>query len=517
MTVSFGYSTGTGSATNWGEGHDGSRFQNTTGGDVYVTQIDLLNVSTARTNTHQCAIYTDVEGVPHTLIGVTDILSSVALGTNTFTVSGPAINVVDGAYVWLMIRHSGNLSCTGMNSSEGVNTQPTNGGTAFPSFYKDVGAITSGKVMTLVATGDATAPGTSDLVTGYLLTEPLSEGDASVSSGYLLTEPLSEGDPNVRANYLMTEPMSEGYPKIKSSYLMIESLHPVPPELPMSTDTFPGFGSTVVEPFSSPLPGLAFSVHKKPLFKTNIKESASGVEVRTSLTEYPRWDFELSYEFLEDRTGADSSLKTIVGFFLSRNGSYDSFLFKDPDDYIADYGLCGASDGVTTEFPLRRTYGGFHEKVGQLDDDLPLVVYHEITESTTIPASPGPYTVTVVNAADFYRDAGVVKGGTAMVKVSGSPAAGQYSVNETTGVYTFNATDHDDAIDISYSYEVDNTDYEVTMPNLIVFDSAPSEGQIYASFQFFFACRFVEDQQDFEKFADQLWSLQECNFRSIIQ
>ena len=71
--------------------------------------------------------------------------------------------------------------------------------------------------------------------------------------------------------------------------------------------------------------------------------------------------------------------------------------------------------------------------------------------------------------------------------------------------------------DISYRYEVDAADYTITLPNSVVFNSAPASGTITADFQFYYACRFVDDSMDFEKFADKLWNLQSVQFKSIIQ
>jgi hypothetical protein len=251
------------------------------------------------------------------------------------------------------------------------------------------------------------------------------------------------------------------------------------------------------------------------MFKTNISEAASGNEVRNSLAQYPRWEFTLQYEFLEDKTGAASSLKTIMGFFLARAGSFDSWLFKDPDDYLATNNFCGLSDGVTTQFPFLRSIGTFQEKVGQVDTANTITIFMSLGEEATVPVTPGPYTVTVSQAPLWIEDLGVMQGITPLTKVSGAPGAGQYSV--VSGDYTFNAASQGEDVVISYRYTVDSLDYTVTLPNLIVFTTAPPEGQISATFQFYYACRFIDDELDFEKFMDKLWSLQECGFRSIIQ
>ena len=79
----------------------------------------------------------------------------------------------------------------------------------------------------------------------------------------------------------------------------------------------------------------------------------------------------------------------------------------------------------------------------------------------------------------------------------------------------------DDSNDINIYFDdvlVDPADYSVTMPNRLIFDVAPdADVVITGDYQFFYVCRFAEDQIEFKKFMDRLWDLQECGFRSIIQ
>ncbi len=74
------------------------------------------------------------------------------------------------------------------------------------------------------------------------------------------------------------------------------------------------------------------------------------------------------------------------------------------------------------------------------------------TQKSTIPATPGPYTITVVNSANFLEDLGVTDAitGSAFTRVASAPATGQYSVS--AGVYTFAAADELDAVVISYAW-----------------------------------------------------------------
>ena len=110
----------------------------------------------------------------------------------------------------------------------------------------------------------------------------------------------------------------------------------------------------------------------------------------------------------------------------------------------------------------------------------------------------------------------VFAGGVAYTEVSGAPAANQYSV--TGGVYTFNAANAGQQVVITYLWALsEGTDYTITLPNRVVLASAPGSLLTYFTGQFFFVCRFNDDQQDYEKFYDRLWDLQECKFRSILQ
>ncbi|HVC52413.1 MAG TPA: hypothetical protein VND87_10365 [Stellaceae bacterium] len=77
-------------------------------------------------------------------------------------------------------------------------------------------------------------------------------------------------------------------------------------------------------------------------------------------------------------------------------------------------------------------------------------------EAAAVPATT-PFTVTVANAATFSDDLGAyyASGGNAgmrFTRVTTPSAAGQYSVNLASGVYTFAAADAAAAVTISYLY-----------------------------------------------------------------
>ncbi len=89
-------------------------------------------------------------------------------------------------------------------------------------------------------------------------------------------------------------------------------------------------------------------------------------------------------------------------------------------------------------------------------------------ESDTIPATPGPYTVTTTHSANWTADLGVVYAATGLPfeRVASVAAAGQYSV--AAGVYTFDAADQGVAVVISYNW-TDSTDGQsIAVPQTLI-------------------------------------------------
>lgn len=89
--------------------------------------------------------------------------------------------------------------------------------------------------------------------------------------------------------------------------------------------------------------------------------------------------------------------------------------------------------------------------------------------AATIPATPGPYTLTIAppSSGTFVADLGVLDAttGAQFTRVASAPAASQYSVNAATGVYTFAAADQAKAIKISYEYSAASGGNIWTMTN----------------------------------------------------
>jgi hypothetical protein len=93
-------------------------------------------------------------------------------------------------------------------------------------------------------------------------------------------------------------------------------------------------------------------------------------------------------------------------------------------------------------------------------------------EAQNVPATT-PYTVTVANAATFSDDLGVfyatgANAGERFTRVTTPSAAGQYSVNLATGVYTFSAGDASASLLISYLYAPNTPGKKLVITNQLM-------------------------------------------------
>jgi hypothetical protein len=108
-----------------------------------------------------------------------------------------------------------------------------------------------------------------------------------------------------------------------------------------------------------------------------------------------------------------------------------------------------ATAGIVDAVLFNQVYFGLTTSAGETRSS--------IDEGPT-PIPTTPFQITVTNGATFGADLGVYNTVTHlfMSRVASSPAAGQYSLNATTGVYTFAGADNVSAysVRISYTYTV---------------------------------------------------------------
>ncbi|MCE9561884.1 MAG: DUF2460 domain-containing protein [Planctomycetes bacterium] len=114
------------------------------------------------------------------------------------------------------------------------------------------------------------------------------------------------------------------------------------------------------------LAGLGWEINRTPVWKTRLQESVSGKQTSIADWSYPRWQWELTYDFLRQGTvhgSAYAEFAQLAGFFNQRQGQFDSFLYQDADDDAVTGQALGTGDGTTTAFQLIRPFGGFIEPV----------------------------------------------------------------------------------------------------------------------------------------------------------
>lgn len=160
------------------------------------------------------------------------------------------------------------------------------------------------------------------------------------------------------------------------------------------------------------LPGIDIKVKKSPTWSTRIQKAVSGKELRADLYSYPLYKIALSYNVL--RAGAEAELQNIIGFFNSRKGSFDSFLFTDPLDSTMTNQQIGIGDGTTKDFQIIRTLGGHVEPVMNLNGNPTIklggvakTLGADFTVSSTgmvsFVAAPGNGVVVTCTANYYYR------------------------------------------------------------------------------------------------------------------
>ncbi len=106
---------------------------------------------------------------------------------------------------------------------------------------------------------------------------------------------------------------------------------------------------------------------------------------------------------------------------------------------------------------------------------------------TAIPGSSGQYQITVTNSATYVDDAGVINAetGIPMQLVSANPAAGQYTVDTTTGVYTFSSADNLAGVKvlISYTYAISSSGQKIQVTNQLLGTTPTFKAKFYTTFQ----------------------------------
>jgi hypothetical protein len=214
--------------------------------------------------------------------------------------------------------------------------------------------------------------------------------------------------------------------------------------------------------YPSQIYGLKLNSVRTAEFSTLVQSSASKSETRIAQAVNPIWHWQLLYEQLfNDLTNpnySESELATLMGFYLQQGGRFGQFLFPDPEDNaVTNQTLQLVNDGAGNYYsPIQREMGGFLEDITDLN-----------------PQNGSGLTVKANGVAQTVGLAGAVCGGGANCLLLGPGLAiPGYSFG---GLY-------------------------------LKWCAAPTP-PIAASFGFYFRVRFEQDQQDFDRFLYNLWTI----------
>lgn len=127
--------------------------------------------------------------------------------------------------------------------------------------------------------------------------------------------------------------------------------------------------------------GVEYGTRGGPRFRTGVAETDAGFEARSL-----RWADGLVRADLGQKRMTDAEWSYLQGFFRSRRGRYEAFLYRDWTDDRVVGGAIGTGDGVTTTFQLVKHYGtpGTYDPVRTITHMLsPWNVYKNGVKQTT--------------------------------------------------------------------------------------------------------------------------------------
>lgn len=274
--------------------------------------------------------------------------------------------------------------------------------------------------------------------------------------------------------------------------------------------------------YPSNVKGLTWTVLRTPEFRTITQESAAFYQVRIAQTRNPIWHYQLIYEWLYGNypspnntvpNNPASDIDTLMGFFMARQGMLDDFLFLDPQ-YNTPNGIRFGTWQATTAYALDAV---IIDTNGHAQ-----VVTSPGTSGTHYPAFSTSGSGTVDGTVSWL-DKGYFPTGwpdapvTLPVVTDGN---GNYFTPIQRNVGNLFMEDITDLVPSTlqvYSAGTLTTAYSLLGPGFAV-PGASYAGMylkwafnptqpITATFQFYFRLRFEEDTQDFEQWAQTLFTI----------
>jgi uncharacterized protein (TIGR02217 family) len=134
------------------------------------------------------------------------------------------------------------------------------------------------------------------------------------------------------------------------------------------------------------LAGITWPVVRAPVFSTLIQTATDLSELRATFMSEPVYDITLTYDIL--RSDSHAEFQSLSGFFESRQGSFDSFLFTDLNDSTANAQVFAVADGVSSNYQLLRTLGGANAIVKNLNG-APTITVNNVSNSSFTVSNTG--------------------------------------------------------------------------------------------------------------------------------
>lgn len=271
--------------------------------------------------------------------------------------------------------------------------------------------------------------------------------------------------------------------------------------------------------YPSQVRGLGFSVVKSPEDSVIVQYSPSFASTRIVQTQNPIWHWTLLYDFLIDNplkpTGhqAYTDLQTLLGFIAARRNNFDEFLFLDPDDNFVGPGVI--NQGWLPNFPF--AFGAI------------IVVSGTAWQVSTAPQGARTGLTQPAFSSSPQTDGGLIWTSLGAAPALGwpNPAATLQLVTDGTFWYTplqllRGGQFYEDITDLAsaltvYANGVVTTNYVLSVGPLS-FSGFSSAGlylkwnamptaPITASFNYYYRVHFEDTSQDFEKWANQWWTI----------
>lgn len=272
--------------------------------------------------------------------------------------------------------------------------------------------------------------------------------------------------------------------------------------------------------YPSVVRGLGFTVNKTIEDAVIKQVSPSFASTRIVQNQNPIWHWSLLYDFLRDDQKQPnpslvySDLQALLGFVAARRNSYDDFLFSDPDDNFFGPGVI--TQGWLPNWPFQ--FGSI------------IVVSSNAWQVTSAPGGARTGYAQPSFASSPQTDGGLTWTELGAVPGSGwpNPQAQLQLVTDGTNWYSplqiFRGGQfYEDITDLAsaltvYANGTATTAYTLGWGGLsfsgfssaglyLNWGSSAPAAPVTASFNYLFRIRFEDDTEDFEKWANQLWTV----------